>query len=284
MDSETTSSNLIAPEDAAELIGRDGVSFVDASWYLPAQNRDGYTEYLSMRIPGAVYFDINKIAAPDTDLPHMLPTPRDFARDVGSLGIRHDNLIVVYDGPGIFSAARVWWTFRIMGAENVVVLEGGFDRWKESGLPIETGTPNPPHVRVFETHFDATRVAALVDVVDNTKSSQAVVIDARPAARFHGEASEPRPGLRSGHIPGSKSLPFDQLIENGTLKDAAQLNKAFTELGITEDTSVITSCGSGVTAAVLSLALAETGRENTRLYDGSWAEWGMPDGPPVDPK
>ncbi len=284
MDPVKPPSNLIAPEDAAELIGREGVSFVDASWYLPSQNRDGYAEFLSMRIPGAVYFDINKIADPDTDLPHMLPSPRDFARDVGGLGIRPDNLIVVYDGPGIFSAARVWWTFRIMGAENVVVLEGGFDRWKEAGFPVETGNPNPPHVRVFEPKFDAARVASQSDLMENLKSAHATVLDARSTARFKGEAEEPRPGLRSGHIPGSKSLPFDQLLENGTLKDASLLDKTFTELGISQDTQVVTSCGSGVTAAVLTLALAETGRENTRLYDGSWAQWGMPDGPPVDTK
>ncbi len=284
MDSDRTSTNFITPLDAIEVIGREGVSFVDASWYLPAQERDGHSEYLSMRIPGAVFFDINKISDQTTDLPHMLPTPDHFARDVGALGISNHNLIIVYDGPGLFSAARVWWTFRIMGASNVVILEGGFDRWKENGFPIETGNPNPPVVRVFEANFDPARVANLASVSNNIETDEAVVIDARPAARFAGEAAEPRAGLRSGHIPGSKSLPANSLVEEGRLKDTAELDTIFSNLGIKSDTPVITSCGSGVTAAILSLALSETGRDNYRLYDGSWAEWGVKGGPPIKTK
>ncbi len=274
--------NFIKPEQAVELIGRPDVSFVDASWYLPAQGRDGFAEFKSARIPGAVYFDIDQIADTETDLPHMLPTPGQFAREASTLGISHEDLIVIYDGPGLFSAARAWWMFKVMGAEDVRILEGGFDRWKEAGYPIETGNPNPPQVRIFEARFDPEKVAARSDLEKIVESKDAIVIDARPEARFKGSAAEPRPGLRSGHIPGSRSVPFDQLLCDGKLKNSRELEKIFSEAGVEKDTAVITSCGSGVTAAVLSLALAEIEHENNKLYDGSWAEWGKPDGPPVE--
>ena len=220
-----------------------------------------------MRIPGAVYFDIDEVADPDTDLPHMLPTPEDFAKHVSLLGISDQHLIVVYDGPGLFSAARVWWTFKVMGAPDVRILEGGLDDWKANNLPLETGNPNPPLAHLFATDFDPDRVADIQAVIENLESEQATVLDARPLPRFQGIAPEPRPGLRGGRIPKSVSLPMDELVENGRLKP---------------DTRVITSCGSGVTAAVLTLALAETGRHNTRLFDGSWSQWGRQEGPPIE--
>jgi len=281
MTTEKGSPNFITPERASELIGREDVSFVDASWYLPAQGRNAQEEYLTMRIPGACYFDIDKIAGKESGLPHMLPEPAQFSRDAGALGISHDDLIIVYDGPGLFSAARVWWTFRVMGAADVRILQGGFDRWRDAGFPVETGNPNPPRVRLFETNFDASQVTNLTQVEDNIKSANAVLIDARPRARFDGDATEPRPGLRSGHIPGSHSLPADSLIKDGRLKDVAELAASFAKLDIGPETPVITSCGSGVTAAILFLALAETGHGKVKLYDGSWAEWGQSGGPPV---
>ena len=276
-----TEANFISQEDALEMLGRKDVSFVDASWYLPAQHRDGYEEYLKMRIPGAVYFDINEIADTQTDLPHMLPSTDEFAQKVSVLGISNENLIVVYDGPGIFSAPRVWWTFKMMGAADVRILTGGFDRWKEAGLPIETGNPNPPRARIFAANPNPGKVASKEDVVAVVAAQSTTILDARPRDRFDGKSAEPRAGLRSGHIPGSQNLPFTELVENGTLKSPDQLQHIFDELGI-DDGPVITTCGSGVTAAVLALALAQTGKTNTRVYDGSWAEWGQPDGPEIE--
>lgn len=274
-------SNFISHQDALELIGRDDVSFVDGSWYLPAQQRNGKDEYEKMRIPGAVYFDIDAIADQNTDLPHMLPLPQDFAREVSVLGISDQQLIIVYDGPGLFSAPRLWWTFKVMGAPDVRILEGGFDQWKENGLPVETGHANPPLARLFEVNFNADAVANQGLIEDNLQSKEAVVIDARAGARFRGETAEPRPGLRKGHIPGSVSLPFQDLIEDGKLKSPAELDAIFADFGIGKETKVITSCGSGVTAAILSLALEQSGRSNHSLFDGSWAQWGLPDGPAV---
>jgi len=276
-----TEANFISQEDALEMLGRKDVSFVDASWYLPAQHRDGYEEYLKMRIPGAVYFDINEIADTQTDLPHMLPSTDEFAQKVSVLGISNENLIIVYDGPGIFSAPRVWWTFKMMGAADVRILTGGFDLWKEAGLPIETGNPNPPRARIFAANPNPGKVASIEDVVAAVAAQSATILDARPRDRFDGKSPEPRAGLRSGHIPGSQNLPFTELVENGTLKSPDQLRHIFDELGI-DDGPVITTCGSGVTAAVLALALAQTGKTNTRVYDGSWAEWGQPDGPEIE--
>ncbi len=275
------STNLISQHDALEVMGHENVSFVDASWYLPAQNRNALAEYRSMRIPNAVFFDIDAIADQSSDLPHMLPQPEVFAKNVSVMGISHDNLIIVYDGPGLFSAPRVWWTFKVMGALDVRILEGGFDRWKAADLPVETGNPNPQMAKVFQPSFKPELVASLEDMERNVVSCDATVIDARSGERFAGRAEEPRPGLRSGHIPGSKSLPFNKLIEDGKLVSNDRLEGIFKKLGIDESSPVITTCGSGVTAAILSLALSETGRENYKLFDGSWAQWGLPDGPEI---
>lgn len=274
-------ANFISQADALELVGNNGVSFVDGSWYLPAQNRNGHEEYTHMRIPGAVFFDIDRISDPETSLPHMLPSPADFARAVSVMGISHDQLIIVYDGPGLFSAARVWWTFKIMGAPDVRILEGGLDAWKAARLPLETGNPNPPMAHLFETAFRPGMVCSMETVQSEVNAGRAVVLDARSADRFNGTAPEPRPGLRSGHMPGSISLPFDLLLENGQMKDPQALDNLFNSLGVDRDRKVITSCGSGVTAAILTLALVQSGRTNHCLFDGSWAEWGKPDGPPV---
>ena len=276
-----TEANFISQAEAVELTGRTGVSFVDGSWYLPAQNRDAIGEFMQMRIPGAVFFDIDQISDPNTDLPHMLPDPEMFAKAVSVLGISHDHLIVVYDGPGLFSAPRVWWTFKVMGARDVRILESGMDGWKRAKLPIETGNPNPPLAHMFEACFQPEMVADIQSVREELESGKAVVLDARPVDRFQGKAPEPRPGLRSGHMPGAISLPFNILLEDGRMKSPQALDSLFNSLGIDRSQRVITSCGSGVTAAVLSLALTESGRTAHRLYDGSWAEWGKPQGPPV---
>ena len=273
--------NFITQRETLDFLNKENVSFVDGSWYLPAQKRDAKQEFKSARIQGAVYFDIDLIADPNTDLPHMLPHPDMFAEVAGMLGLAHDKPIIVYDGPGLFSAPRVWWTLKIMGAKNVKILEGGFDAWKAEGLPIEKGDPRRPKQTIFQTHFLHDKVASISDVENNIKSGRATLLDARPNARFKGIAPEPRQGMRSGHIPKSSSLPSSDLVENGKLIELQKLNKIFHDLNIHSDTPVITSCGSGVTAAILALALNETGRDNIKLFDGSWAQWGLPDGPEI---
>lgn len=275
--------HFITPETLTALLAKQkpNLAIVDASWYLPAQNRNGHEEYQSSRIPGAQYFNIDQISDTDSSLPHMLPTAEQFGAAVGAMGIAHDDHIVVYDGMGIFSSARVWWMFKIMGATNVQVLEGGFDRWKDAGHPIETGAPDSSPTKQFTAQLDVSKVRAVHDIRKNIQSNAAKVLDARPSSRFTGETPEPRAGLRSGHMPGAGSLPIDQLQVDGRMKEASELVKIFANHGIDENTHVITSCGSGVTAAVITLALETAGHTNNSLYDGSWSEWGQADDAPV---
>jgi len=276
-------SNLISPVEACTLVGEPNVRFVDASWYLPVQKRDARQEYAKMRIPGAVFFDIDLISDQTSNLPHMLPKPQEFAEAVSALGVSDTDDIIVYDALGMFSAPRAWWTFKTMGADNVRVLEGGFDRWKESGLPVETGRQNPPRPRLFATRFDASRVADQSELITDDSSLEKTILDARPGPRFRGEMDEPRAGLRRGHIPGSKSLPFNEITtKTGTLKRPGELIEIFERLGIKRGQPLVTSCGSGVTAAVLALALNEVGYTNVSVYDGSWAQWGLPNGPDIE--
>lgn len=275
------SAFTITPDDLGDKLGKDNLSLVDASWYLPAQNRDARAEFAQARIPGAVFFDIDTISDQDTNLPHMLPSADSFARAAGELGISSNDEIVVYDGPGLFSAARVWWMFRVMGCEKVCILDGGFDRWKNDGRPVETTPPVKPKAVRFEARIDKSRVASIEDIKANLKLGQSLILDARAFDRFAGKAPEPRAGLRSGHVPGSRSLPFDRLVEAGKLKDIDELQEILREFPIEGSQEVITSCGSGVTAAVLTLALESTGHTANRLYDGSWAEWGQAENAPV---
>lgn len=274
--------NIISQRDALDLVDNPAITFIDGSWYLPAQNRNAAAEYAACRIPNAVFFDIDQICDPDTDLPHMLLHPDVFAHVAGEIGISSDNLSIVYDGPGLFSAPRVWWTLKTMGAKNVKILEGGFDAWKANGLPTEQGKPKGRAATVFEPSFNANAVASISAVETNLSSKSATVIDARPRDRFDGESAEPRPGLRSGHIPGSKSAPAAKFVKDGKLADRTTLERYFRDFDIDPDTPVITTCGSGVTAAILALALTETGRKNHRLFDGSWAQWGKENGPPIE--
>jgi thiosulfate/3-mercaptopyruvate sulfurtransferase len=264
---------LVTTEWLAARLGQPDVAVVDGSFYLPAMRRDAPSEYLAGHIPGAVRFDIDEIADKTIPLPHMLPSPDRFAQAVGRLGISDRDTIVVYDGAGLFSSPRVWWTFRLFGAEHVFILDGGLPKWKAEGRPLESGTVKRA-ARSFAARPAAKIVAALADVERALAGKSAQVVDARPADRFRGEAPEPRPGVRSGHMPGSHNVPSSSLIENGSLKSIEALRAAFEAGGVDVDRPIITSCGSGVSAAILWLALDALGRSPNALYDGSWSEWG----------
>lgn len=263
-----------------ENLGDPRLRVVDGSWYLPAQNRDPRAEYESGHIPGAVFFDIDAIADRETDLPHMLPAEDAFAEAAGRLGISEEDIIVVYDSAGLLSAPRVWWTFRAFGALDVRVLDGGLPAWREAGHPIETGT-NEPEPRTFRAHLRTNLVADFATVMSHLESGAAQLVDARSAARFAGDAPEPRAGLQSGHMPGARNLPFDTLVKAGRLVEEEDIRKAFEDAGVTLDKPIVTTCGSGVTASVLALALARIGRGDAAVYDGSWTEWASRPGAPI---
>ena len=250
---------------------------IDASWYLPDAGRNARAEYLSAHIPGARFFDIDEITDHRSALPHMAPPPEKFISRLRAMGIGDGHQVVIYDGSGLFSAARVWWTFRLMGKTDVAVLDGGLPKWRAEGREIED---MPPIVR--DRHMTVSRQNHLVkdvtQVAHAAKLGEAEIIDARGAPRFKGEVPEPRPGLRSGHIPGAKNVPYSTLLNpDGTMKSPDALRAVFEAAGVNLAKPAITSCGSGVTAAILSLALERIGHRNHALYDGSWAEWGMYD-------
>ncbi len=271
---------VVSPEWLVKHLKDPGLSIVDGSWYLPAQNRDAKAEYEAAHIPGAIFFDHDAVVQPGTGLPHSLPSPRIFEQHASSMGISRDDTIIVYDGPGFFSAPRVWWMFRVMGAEKVFLLDGGFDRWK-ADRHIVTNVPTKVASTAFMPKFDPSMVASLADVLKVIESGPDQIADARPAGRFTGSEPEPRAGMRSGHMPGARNLPALALSRDGYLLPLEELRGKFKSAGIDLEKPVITSCGSGVTAAVITLALHSIGHKDNRLYDGSWSEWGGRDDTPV---
>lgn len=274
-----TNNAFVSADWLQERLGKPGLSIVDGAWYLPSQGREARAEYEAGHIPGAVFFDHDKVVDPNSALPHTLPTPEDFARIVGSMGIAETDTIVIYDGFGLFSAPRCRWLFRIMGAEKVFILEGGLDGWKREGRPL-TAEQTKIAPNVFNSHFDASRVASLEDMRGIVQNGSSQIADARSAGRFEGVDPEPRPGLRGGHMPGAKSLPFTELTRDGKLRPGEDLEQALEAARLDLSKPIVTSCGSGVSAAIISLALETLGHKDNRLYDGSWAEWGgLPDTP-----
>ncbi len=266
---------------AARLDAPD-VRVIDATWFMPGESNDALALYATRRIPGAIFFDIDSIADIDSPLPHMLPSPEKFASRMRKLGIGDGSRVVVYDNQGLFSAARVWWTFRAMGHEDVFVLDGGFPAWEAAGHAIDDGPPVPRGERHFTVQYRADLVADLADMRRAIEAGASAILDARPAARFRGEAPEPRPGLRSGHMPGALSAPASSLIDaKGSLKSAEELHVVFAAVGADIARPAICTCGSGITAAIIALALARLGRWDARIYDGAWAEWGALSDTPI---
>jgi len=275
------SDPLVSTEWLHERLGAPDIKIIDATWYLPGDERDPKAEYALAHIPGAVFFDIDEIADITSPLPHMLPPPEKFASRVKKMGLGDGSTIVVYDASGIFSAPRVWWMFRAMGHERVVVLDGGLPKWIAEGRPIED---MPPATQ--ERHFTPRYTSDLVRDLDQMRKildgSREQVVDARAAARFTAEAPEPRPGLRGGHMPGALNVPSSTLIApDGTMKSAEQLEQVFELAGVDVNKPVVATCGSGISAAIVALALARLGHPRTAVYDGSWTEWGGREDTPV---
>lgn len=278
-----TQTSLIETEELARELHAPDLVILDASWHMPAEGRNARAEYLAEHIPGALFFDIDEIADTNSNLPHMLPSPEKFSSRMRSMGIGDGSRIVVYDSAGLFSAARVWWTFRVMGVQDISVLNGGLPKWKREGHPLESGEPTARTARHFTARRNADLVRDLSDMKSLIKDRTAEIVDARAAERFAGKAPESRAGLRSGHIPGAHNLPFAKLIaKDGTLKPAPEVERLFEEAGVDLSKPVVASCGSGITASVLALALAEIGHRRTSVYDGSWSEWGADQNLPIE--
>jgi thiosulfate/3-mercaptopyruvate sulfurtransferase len=278
----STNDAIVTTEWLAAHLRDTDLRVVDGTWHMPQLKRDPRAEFAQAHIPGSVFFDIDAIADHGTTLPHMLPSAQEFAAAVGALGIGSNDRVVVYDVRGVVSAARVLWTFRAFGHDAVTVLDGGLKKWQAEGRPVESGEPKPP-ARPFTARLRPELVRDVEAMRANLTSRAAQVLDARSRGRFAGTEPEPRAGLRGGHIPGSLNLPYETLYRpDGTLKPPDELRAAMTSAGVDLDRPIVTSCGSGVTASVLALALFQLNRPDIAVYDGSWSEWGARTDTPIE--
>ena len=269
---------IVETDWLAEHLDAPDLIVVDASWHLPTAKRDARKEYLAEHIPGAVYFDIDELSDETSSLPHMLPSSVKFASRMKRMGIGDGMRIVCYDSVGLFSAARAWWMFRVMGHADVAVLNGGLKKWKAEGRPLDMGAPLSRSERHFTPRMDASLVRDFSDVKAHVERRDVQLVDARSASRYSGEEKEFRAGLRSGHIPGSVNVHYAKLLNSdGTLKPTAELRTVFADAGVDPDAPIVTTCGSGVSAAIVALALTQLGQTNAPVYDGSWSEWGRED-------
>lgn len=274
---------LIETDELERDLEAPDIVVIDATWYLPAEAKNAREDYLAEHIPGAVFFDIDEIADDKAQTGHMLPPPEKFSSRMRKMGIGDGQRVVVYDRHGAFSAPRVWWTFRVMGAQDVSVLNGGLPKWKAEGRPLMMGEPVPRTPRHFTARHNLDLVRDVGDMTKAVSDKSAKIVDARSPERFAGNAPEPRLGLRAGHMPGAVNVPFSQVLNaDGTFKSAPELKEVFAAVGVEPHEPVVTTCGSGITACVLALALGEAGYRRTSVYDGSWAEWGADDRLPIE--
>jgi thiosulfate/3-mercaptopyruvate sulfurtransferase len=264
---------LVSTSWLATELGKPDLVVFDATYYLPTENRNAAATFRDAHVPGARFFDIDAVADPDTDLPHMVPSPGRFAKLLGAMGVGGDKRVVFYDQKGLFSAARGWWLMRLFGHDEAAVLDGGLAKWLREGRPTESGDPPPARPASFQPSFRAGLLRGIGDIIENRQSE--LVLDARGAGRFSGTEPEVRPGLRSGHIPGARSIPYSELLNpDQTLLPPEALRARFARAGVDGSRPLVTSCGSGVTACILTLGLAVAGLPTGAVYDGSWTEWG----------
>ncbi|MDA0304769.1 MAG: sulfurtransferase [Proteobacteria bacterium] len=276
---------LVETEWLADNLDAPGVKICDATFYLPSDERVAAEQYAAQHIPGAVYFNVDDICDPDSPLPHMLPSNDIFSEKIGALGVGNDDNVIVYDANGGgMAAARAWWTFRVFGHSNVALLNGGLPKWLAEGRAVSSEIPSP-EAQPFKAEKNSALVRSLDQMLANVDSAAEQVADARGRGRFEGTAPEPREGMRSGHIPGSRNLPYDQFMDaerNFVMRSPEDLAAAITAAGVDMEKPLITSCGSGVTASLLAFGFYLMGKEDVAVYDGSWTEWGARDDTPIE--